>query len=108
MNSVKLFIMIMVFAVLTGAGITALIEPFDPNKPEPNEPNDYIEWEQEYPIEISLIGDKGTVIFKLGEDNEIICDSTREKYLDVMYEAMSGKEPTGPVILRFKSLVPSE
>lgn len=73
---------------------------------EPNEtfdPNLWIDWEQKYPIDIMLVGKSiKSVTFKLGGDHEIVCDGTLEKFTIVMYESMSGKEPTGEVTLRFK------
>ncbi len=69
-----------------------------------NDPNLIWIWEPDYPIDITFAG--GTigeyVNFKVGEDNEIVCDSTREKWLRYMYQSMSSKEPTGEVTLRFE------
>ena len=57
-----------------------------------------ITWEMDYPIDINF--GEG-VTFRLGEDNEIVCGGSRRKWLRIMYESMSGKEPTEKVVLRF-------
>ena len=61
-------------------------------------------WEPNYPIEIKFYdGDTPeSVSFRAGRDNEIICDGTRDKWLRIMYESISGEEPNNTVILRFE------
>lgn len=72
---------------------------------EPGESYDItFDWAPEYPINIAFYdGDSAErATFEVVEDNEIICDSTREKWLRLVYHSMSGKEPNGPVTLRFE------
>ena len=67
-----------------------------------------LDWEPVYPTDISFGGDSKSVTFEINEDNEILCDDTREEWLKVFYEIMSGKEPNRPVTLRFKEPEPNE
>lgn len=80
-----------------------IIDSNDPK--EPNEPNCInIDWEPDYPVDLRLHGKSADYVeFKLGGDHEIVCDSTRDKWLRVLYESMSGKEPNNVVTLRFET-----
>ena len=70
---------------------------------ETNDLNFIAAWEPNYPIDMKFFGrdTRESVTFRLGKDNEIVCDGTIEKYLKILYQSMSGKEPTETIILRF-------
>ena len=70
---------------------------------DPNFTGIDMDWEPDYPIDLRLCGnDANYVEFKAGKDNEIVCDSTREKYLKILYQSLTGKEPNRPVTLGFE------
>lgn len=86
----------------------SIIDPKDPTaiitkKGDPNDPNRISFGSEHFPIKHRIYGVSAKYVeFMLGDDNEIVCDGTREKWLKLLYESISSKEPTGKVTLIFK------